>query len=327
MKLNCIWLKKEIAKYKEINKIDDESEPTEDEIKLHLKLPNPEKISEFKEPLRQWETVENTGIPSWNKDLLPEEEVEKPADWKPPTPPRVDISLISALEEFENESAKPPAYNKIINDKREILEDRKMNDTDEFVLYSGACIVRTTKKGIEQSKKDRENEEREEARQGGGGGFRGGRGRGGGGRGGRGGRGGGDRDARGGGFGSRDNRSFDRSRNLSGRSSPGRNSIKSENIEDWKDRRDRRSSQEDSRPPRRDSYERRPEAGSSSSSTKRSFSPESQSRGRDDRRSSDMERRWSGQDRGGSDGGGYGDRRDGRDIIKERRDSRGYGDE
>ena len=26
----------------------------------------------------QWETVENTGIPSWRKDLLSEEEVESP---------------------------------------------------------------------------------------------------------------------------------------------------------------------------------------------------------------------------------------------------------
>lgn len=31
----------------------------------------------------------------WNKDLLPQEEPEKkPADWRPPTPPKVDLRSV-----------------------------------------------------------------------------------------------------------------------------------------------------------------------------------------------------------------------------------------
>ena len=80
-------------------------------------MPNPEKISEFKEPIRQWEPVSGSGIPSWRKALLPEEEEEKPADWRPPTPPKVDLSLQSAIKEFRDEKPKPPKINGIISDK------------------------------------------------------------------------------------------------------------------------------------------------------------------------------------------------------------------
>ena len=80
-------------------------------------MPNPEKISEFKEPIRQWEPVSGSGIPSWRKALLLEEEEEKPADWRPPTPPKVDLSLQSAIKEFRDEKPKPPKINGIISDK------------------------------------------------------------------------------------------------------------------------------------------------------------------------------------------------------------------
>ena len=37
---------------------------------LDVVLPNPDKISEFKDPLLQWEKVDNARTPSWRRDLL-----------------------------------------------------------------------------------------------------------------------------------------------------------------------------------------------------------------------------------------------------------------
>ena len=34
----------------------------------------------------------------WNKSLLPPEEIIRPPDWRPPTPPRVDLSLTPIIE-------------------------------------------------------------------------------------------------------------------------------------------------------------------------------------------------------------------------------------
>ena len=52
------WLEKELEQYKKRNNFDENSPPTEEEIKLQLKLPprvpQGEQV-EFKEPLRQWE--------------------------------------------------------------------------------------------------------------------------------------------------------------------------------------------------------------------------------------------------------------------------------
>ena len=45
----------------------------------------------------------------WNKSLLPEEEVVRPPDWKPPTPPRVDIRLVKGLEfDLSGAGSDPP---------------------------------------------------------------------------------------------------------------------------------------------------------------------------------------------------------------------------
>ena len=44
---------------------------------LDVVLPNPDKISEFKDPLLQWEKVDNARTPSWRQDLLLEVEPEE----------------------------------------------------------------------------------------------------------------------------------------------------------------------------------------------------------------------------------------------------------
>ena len=49
------WLTKEMEKMK----FEEGSEPTGEEIKNQLRLPNPAKIEEFKEPVKQWEVKDN----------------------------------------------------------------------------------------------------------------------------------------------------------------------------------------------------------------------------------------------------------------------------
>ena len=67
-----------------------DSEPTEEEITRQLRLPSKEMVEthQFKEPIMNWKPTEETNIPGWKKELLPEEEIVRPADWRPPTPPR-----------------------------------------------------------------------------------------------------------------------------------------------------------------------------------------------------------------------------------------------
>ena len=99
------WLKDAIESYKKEHSIDYSKPPTKEEIKLHLKLPNCEKISKFKELIWQLEPVSGSGIQSWRKVLLPEEEMLP--DWMPPTPPKVDLSLQLAIKKFRDEKPKP----------------------------------------------------------------------------------------------------------------------------------------------------------------------------------------------------------------------------
>jgi len=157
------WLKEKIEDHFSKHGIDESAPPTEEEIKMQLKLPSKEAIekNEFKEPLTNWQTVENTGIPGWNKELLPEEEIVRPPDWKPPTPPRVDIRLVTYVDEFKKEEPELPKITDIFTSKEEILR-KDIKDDDEVVLYNSECIIRTTKAGIKKSKRDREDEEAEE---------------------------------------------------------------------------------------------------------------------------------------------------------------------
>lgn len=165
------WLTEKIEDHFSKNGIDQSAPPTEEEIKMQLKLPSKEAIerNEFKEPLTIWEPVEGTGIPGWNKELLPEEEIVRPPDWRPPTPPRVDIRLVQYVDEFKkDEEPELPKIGDIFTSKEDILR-KDIKDDDEVVLYNSECIIRTTKAGIKKSKRDRENEEAEEERM-----FRGG---------------------------------------------------------------------------------------------------------------------------------------------------------
>ena len=49
------WLTMEMEKMK----LDEGRDPTEEDIKLQLRLPNPVKIEDFKEPVKEWEVTDN----------------------------------------------------------------------------------------------------------------------------------------------------------------------------------------------------------------------------------------------------------------------------
>ena len=82
-------------------------EPTEEEIRLGLRLPNSRKIQEFIEPLKRWQEISGSGVPSWRKELLPEEEGERGEDCVTPLNTRNELSLLGFLHEFEIEVPPP----------------------------------------------------------------------------------------------------------------------------------------------------------------------------------------------------------------------------
>merc|ERR1719309_1202124 len=120
------WLKSQYdAKKKKKPDGDEESddEPTEEEIKLQEKLPklDPGNLNDYRDPACQWVEVSDSGIPSWDKSLLPEELMPPPdPNWRPPTPPKADISLLQYTEVFEDEEPKPPAINEIVDNKERL---------------------------------------------------------------------------------------------------------------------------------------------------------------------------------------------------------------
>ena len=211
-------LEDEMRKYREENGIESDSEPTEEEITKQIRLPTwqPDKIKKqgqdlFKEPILTWVSVDpdekypsgddkmesrrdqsyaewlgEDRVPTWDKERLPKEEVIRSPNWRPPTPPRVNISLIKFSQEFENEEESrrnKPRRPKTYNSKEAVFDDRDLDEEESIVLYDKECIITTTKRAL--IRKKRELEEEESC-----GGFGGGEGRGrGGGRGGRGGRG------------------------------------------------------------------------------------------------------------------------------------------
>ena len=130
----------------------------------------------------EWQPTKKSGVPSWDKAMLKEE--ENPPDWVEPPQPKVDLSLSPYKEEFEAEAPYPPVTP--IENKEELLGADNIPEDDPVVVLFARGYVRTTRRGLKESKRAREDEEREvyemlKER-----GFFSGRGRGGRGRGGRG---------------------------------------------------------------------------------------------------------------------------------------------
>lgn len=96
-----------------------------------------------------WKEVHADKVPGWNRDLLPDDVPEKkPPDWKPPPPPKVELSLLGTLEQLRNDTTavaptSQPAKREIYQDaSREELSDLMPED---IVLVFGDCgIARMT---------------------------------------------------------------------------------------------------------------------------------------------------------------------------------------
>ena len=105
----------------------------------------------------EWQPTEGSGVPSWDKTLLKEE--ENPPDWVEPPQPKVDLSLSPYKGAFDAEAPYPPVTP--IENKEELLNAHNIPDDDPVVVVFARGYVRTTRRGLRASKKAREDEERE----------------------------------------------------------------------------------------------------------------------------------------------------------------------
>ena len=109
----------------------------------------------------EWETTSTDVVPHYDKELVPEE--ERPEGWMPPTPPRIDLSLMQYAEEFRQEREEPPVVRETNKDLI-LREYGDLRDDDKLVLFDNECVISTNFGEVRASK----------AREGGGGGGRGG---------------------------------------------------------------------------------------------------------------------------------------------------------
>ena len=105
----------------------------------------------------EWQPTKESGVPSWDRTMLKEE--ENPPDWVEPPQPKVDLSLSPYKEAFEAETPFPPVTS--IENKEELLIAYDIPEDDPVVVEFARGYVRTTRRGLRKSKKDREEEERE----------------------------------------------------------------------------------------------------------------------------------------------------------------------
>lgn len=143
-----VWLANRLREYRLDNGIESDSEPTEEDIRSQVKLPSRKQVqaNNFSEPIKQWVEVSSADqVPwlSWNRDDLPEEEEVRPADWRCPTPPRTDISLIKYKERFEKENI-PSGGSSPGLASRETVVRGDAGPEEEVVICEDFCIVRTT---------------------------------------------------------------------------------------------------------------------------------------------------------------------------------------
>ena len=176
------WLEKEHKRLLEEQGMEIYSEPTEEIITQQVMLPTQEMVdgNKFNEPIKNRVAVDKpSDFCQWSREGLPEEEIVRPPDWSPPTPPRVDISLMSYIDpnnrpgEDEERRAKRKKAEKVYQNKDEVLNDLDLREDKEIVVYDTHCVLRT-KQGVMERKRKAELESLDfDMRRGRGGGFRG----------------------------------------------------------------------------------------------------------------------------------------------------------
>ena len=283
------WLEREHKRLLEDKGLESDSEPTEELIIKQVMLPNKEMVdrNKFREPITIWVNVDKPSdfcLSDWSREGLPEEEVVRPPDWRPPTPPRDDTSLITYIDpskklDEKELRAKMKKVVKVYGNKIEVFNDRTLREGKEIAVYDAACIIRITKKALEEHWRKADQEMRDLDRRGGrneGFGGRGGRGSGRGGRGEPGGRGGGrGREEDNANYAKLGDRS--RRRDWSQSSSPGRFSPRGESSRsnDHPSRRDRSRSRDRDRRHSSSSYIKKPSAYDRSPSSSHDRTPSS----------------------------------------------------
>ena len=103
-----------------------------------------------------WQPTRGSGLPSWDKSKLKKE--ENPPNWVEPPHPKVDLSLFPFKIHFDHEVPVPPVTP--LEKKEELLLAKEIPEDDLVVVLFPRGYVRTTRRGLKESKKAREKEER-----------------------------------------------------------------------------------------------------------------------------------------------------------------------
>ena len=104
-----------------------------------------------------WQPTEGSGVPAWEKSKLKKK--ENPVDWVQPPNPKVDLSLHYFKTHFDPEVPVPPVTP--METKEELLLAHEIPEDDPVVVQFPRGYVRTTRRGLKESKRAREKEERE----------------------------------------------------------------------------------------------------------------------------------------------------------------------
>ena len=74
----------------------DTEPPSVEEVARQIRLPSRAQVEagDWVDPAKRWVEVAPSAGWGWARDLLPQEEVVRGPDWRPPTPPKPDRSLL-----------------------------------------------------------------------------------------------------------------------------------------------------------------------------------------------------------------------------------------
>ena len=139
--------------YKEESRVSIKVEAGEDRGRKNAK---PKEMWEAPTP-GTWQPTEGSGVPAWEKSKLKKK--ENPVDWVQPPNPKVDLSLHYFKTHFDPEVPVPPVTP--METKEELLLAHEIPEDDPVVVRFPRGYVRTTRRGLKESKRAREKEERD----------------------------------------------------------------------------------------------------------------------------------------------------------------------
>ena len=149
------WLRQQLEELKLREGITEDTKPSEDLIKQQVCLPKFESEQErgdFKDPILQWEVV--TGEvkqllpPSWDRNVLPEEEIlERP---EPPVINPVQLLQLQWSEWLGPGAGAVIPKEEILNNNEEIrilkkeeaLNNPDLDEITEIAVIDGGCVIR-----------------------------------------------------------------------------------------------------------------------------------------------------------------------------------------